>query len=294
MNDHHHSKPRISIVTPVKNGALTIRRAIQSVLDQTEQSFEMVVVDDGSDDDTVQIVREFTDDRIRCQRLKDKAGANAARNEGIRLSCSDLVMFLDADDELLPDAVHTRLALMDKQPDCVCALTSYQKLGSSSPIRRVNRDRHVTPAQMQRALMSYTIYIGGTGIVARRSALAKANGWNEALDRLQDRDLLLRLTRVGPAFVSSKIDWIKHDTLGSISGYQSGYLHDLAKFVAAHPDLAQTYRDLIGRRVAERLLVQLLARRISQLNADFRSNRLEPALGFSVTELIGSMISARR
>ena len=86
------------------------------------------------------------------------------------------------------------------------------------------------------------------------------------------------------------IDWIKHDTPGSISGHQSGYFHDLAKFAAANSDVAKKYRDLVGRRVAERLLVQLLALRIGQLVADFRSNRLEPALGFSVAELVGSLI----
>ncbi|WP_108879404.1 glycosyltransferase [Anderseniella sp. Alg231-50] len=286
-------RPSVSIVTPVKNGSETIGRAIQSVLAQSEPDFEMIVVDDGSDDDTVAIVSEFEDDRISCLGSAGKSGANAARNDGIRQSRADLVMFLDADDELQPDAVRDRLTLMADHPDCEFALMSYQKAGSSSLIRRVNSDRRATSSEMQMALMEYTIYIGSTGIVAKRSALDAANGWDETLKRLQDRDLLLRLSRVGPGFISSTIDWIKHDTPGSISGHQSGYLHDLAKFAAAHPDLAQVHRKLIGRRVAQRLLVQLFAGRIGQLIADFQSNRREPVLDFSVAELTASMIWRR-
>ncbi|MEO1159933.1 MAG: glycosyltransferase family A protein [Pseudomonadota bacterium] len=287
-------KPRISIVTPVRNGSATIARAIQSVLGQSEPDLEMIVIDDGSDDDTVTIVRKLDDGRIRCSRLAGKSGANAARNEGIRQSRSDLVMFLDADDELLPDAVRYRLTLMADHPECEFALTSYQKPATSSPVRRVNSDRQATPCEMQLALMGYTIYIGGTGIVARRSALGTANGWDETLRRLQDRDLLLRLSRVGSGFVSSTIDWIKHDTPGSISGHQSDYLHDLAKFVAAHPDIARRHRYLVGRRVAQRLLVQLLAGRIGRMMADFRSNKREPMLGFSIAELAAGMIRRRK
>ncbi len=81
-----------------------IGRATESVLDQTCEHIEIIVVDDGSRDDTESVVRAFDDDRLRYVR-QENAGANAARNHGIRLASGTYVSFLDSDDELHPEHI---------------------------------------------------------------------------------------------------------------------------------------------------------------------------------------------
>jgi glycosyltransferase involved in cell wall biosynthesis len=104
--------PFFSIVIPVFNRARTLPAALQSVLAQTEQDFELLVIDDGSSDDPASIVAGFADPRMRCVRQENR-GAGAARNRGIDLARGRFVAFLDSDDRFLPDHLATMRALLD-------------------------------------------------------------------------------------------------------------------------------------------------------------------------------------
>ena len=96
--------PRFSIIIPTYNRADVLPVAIRSVLAQTERSFELIILDDGSTDDTEPVVATFDDARIRYQR-QENAGVSAARNAGAELARADLLAFLDSDDEYLPCAL---------------------------------------------------------------------------------------------------------------------------------------------------------------------------------------------
>src|SRR5688572_2890462 len=91
--------PRVSVVIPVFNRPLAVLQAIESVLAQTVQDFELIVVDDGSDDGTPDTLAGLTDPRIRIVRHPQRRGGSAARNTGIRAAAADYVAFLDSDDE---------------------------------------------------------------------------------------------------------------------------------------------------------------------------------------------------
>lgn len=95
-------KPTISVVTATYNRARLLPRMIDSVLNQTYEAFELIIVDDGSTDQTKEVVQDYQDDRIKfiCQA---NAGANAARNAGIAASQGDWIIVLDSDDEALSD-----------------------------------------------------------------------------------------------------------------------------------------------------------------------------------------------
>jgi glycosyltransferase involved in cell wall biosynthesis len=104
----------VSVIIPVYNRAKRVRRAIQSVLCQTYSDLEVVVVDHGSNDDTMQIVQEeaHRDSRVRPIRRDQRKGAQAARNTGIRAARGEWIAFLDSDDYWLPDSLEVRLGLM--------------------------------------------------------------------------------------------------------------------------------------------------------------------------------------
>ena len=97
-----HTLPQIAVVTPTYNRAALLRRALESVRAQTLTSFEVIVVDDGSTDETEDLVASFGDKRFRYVR-QERAGAAKARNLGVERSTAELVTFLDSDDEVDPD-----------------------------------------------------------------------------------------------------------------------------------------------------------------------------------------------
>ena len=108
--------PEVSVVIPLYNKGPYIARALNSVLAQTFQDFEVIVVDDGSTDDGAAVVRGFADPRIRLIQQENQ-GVSAARNKGIEAAKAELVAFLDADDEWLPRFLETILRLRRKFPE---------------------------------------------------------------------------------------------------------------------------------------------------------------------------------
>lgn len=118
------NKPSISVVMPLYNKELEVARAIRSVLAQSFTDFELIIVNDGSTDRSVDQVNCFADARIRLVNQKNQ-GVSAARNRGVAESASDLVAFLDADDEWLPEFLATLWRLSGQYPLARVFATSY-------------------------------------------------------------------------------------------------------------------------------------------------------------------------
>ena len=136
--------PEVSVVIPLYNKGPYIARALNSVLAQTFQDFEVIVVDDGSTDDGAAIVREFDDPRIRLIQQENQ-GVSAARNRGIAAARAELVAFLDADDEWLPAFIETILRIRALYPNAGLYGTAYEvrhPSGLYSPNSRRQRIYH--------------------------------------------------------------------------------------------------------------------------------------------------------
>jgi glycosyltransferase involved in cell wall biosynthesis len=115
----------ISVVIPLYNKENQITHTLQSVLSQTFQKFEIVIVDDGSTDNSIAEVQKICDDRIRLFHQKN-AGVSVARNRGIQESKYELIAFLDADDEWKPDYLQTQYELYQKYPECSVYACDYE------------------------------------------------------------------------------------------------------------------------------------------------------------------------
>jgi glycosyltransferase involved in cell wall biosynthesis len=115
----------ISVVIPLYNKEKQIASTLQTVFQQTYQDFEIVVVDDGSTDNSVAEVENFTGSRIRIIH-QSNAGVSAARNKGIEEAKSELIAFLDADDEWKPEYLETQYALYKKYPECSVYACNYE------------------------------------------------------------------------------------------------------------------------------------------------------------------------
>lgn len=126
----------ISVVIPLYNKATTVERAVNSVLNQTFQDFELIVVNNGSTDGGEEIVRRMTDPRVRLVEQENQ-GVSMARNRGIKESKNDWIAFLDADDEWLPTFLETALHLHDKYPDCAVCASAYRRCNSRGELQDI-------------------------------------------------------------------------------------------------------------------------------------------------------------
>jgi len=107
---------KVSVIIPAYNQGLYLKEAIQSVLDQTYPNFDLVIVDDGSTDDTAEVVHRFRDQRIRYI-YQENRGLSAARNTGIQHSDGELLTFLDSDDLFFPDKLEVLVAELEQHPE---------------------------------------------------------------------------------------------------------------------------------------------------------------------------------
>lgn len=122
----NQSMPTVSIIIPTYNRADYLPRAINSVLEQTFEDFELIIVDDASTDETPQIVRRYTDDRIHYIQFEENQGANAARNAGIRAADGEFIALLDSDDAFRPRHLEVTTDRLQCAPsECAGVFTSF-------------------------------------------------------------------------------------------------------------------------------------------------------------------------
>lgn len=190
----HDSTPGlVSVVIPTFNRAVFLPDAIDSVLRQTYDDFELFVVDDGSTDDTIAVVEPYKQ-RLTYIPREGPRGPSAARNEGIRAAKGEFLAFLDSDDLWLPDKLEQQLALLRADPmlgmvggGCVYVDEMGEPLG---------------PVDEGPSVISYEDFAIATSLpgsasnaVIRRSVLAEVGLFDEALYRGEDKDLWLRISR---------------------------------------------------------------------------------------------------
>jgi glycosyltransferase involved in cell wall biosynthesis len=183
------NNPAISVIMPTYNQAQYISEAIQSVLGQTYPEFELVVVDDGSIDETPNILAGLQDPRLRVIR-QPNAGLSAARNTGIRESSAPLVTFLDSDDYFLPDKLEVLSRFLEEHSeiDLVAGRVRYiDPMGSTIP------GSEIAPAQLSLSELLRGNPICVSGVLMKRKCFESAGVFDETLRACEDWDLWLRL-----------------------------------------------------------------------------------------------------
>ena len=185
--------PAVSVVMPTHNRARYVGEAIESVLAQSFRDWELLVVDDGSEDDTRSVVARFlVDPRIRYLHQSNR-GAPAARNAGIRASRGSFIAYLDDDNVWYPDFLKKAVDVLATRPEISLA---YGALVTD--IHNFHQER-ILWKNFDRALLETGNYIDTNVMVHRRSLVDAAGGGDESLKSLEDWELVLRYTRTEPA-----------------------------------------------------------------------------------------------
>lgn len=180
----------VSVVIPTFNHGRYLRRAIESVLGQTRMPADIIVIDDGSTDDTRGVVAQFKDVRYVYQANR---GLSAARNAGIREARSQWVAFLDADDWWLPDKLALQLEAAENNPNAVLIYCSawLVTLDDARALRLALPPERLWPDLRYRNCITGS----GSGVLVQRWALIASAGFNETLSACEDWDLWVRLLR---------------------------------------------------------------------------------------------------
>ncbi|WP_342151967.1 glycosyltransferase [Methylorubrum sp. SB2] len=191
----------VSIVMPVFNREKIVGEAIASVLAQTYAHFELIVVDDGSKDDSVAAVKAFDDPRIRLIELPYNRGVSAARNAGLREGRGPFVAYIDSDNVWSPDYLAVMLDAFRQQPEATSAYAG-QEVWEYLPTLDRDEFRFVRMAPFNRARMEQRNFIDLNVFMHRRESFERFGGFNESMRRLVDWELILRYTvERPPAFL---------------------------------------------------------------------------------------------
>ncbi|MFC7138069.1 glycosyltransferase family 2 protein [Halobaculum litoreum] len=185
-----------------------VGRAIDSALAQTVDDIEVVVVDDGSEDDTEAVVTAYDDDRVRYLAHESNRGVSAARNTGLAAATGEYVAFLDSDDEWLPRKLERQLSTLAERGEGWVGAYCEVATGGLSPLDRlasVVSDRIFRSGvpreggrELAEALLSMQVFMGpGSTLLVERDVLNDAGGFDEGLSLFEDWDLVLRVLAVG-------------------------------------------------------------------------------------------------
>ena len=263
--------PRFSIVMPAYNASATISDSIRSVQDQTLTDWELLVLDDGSSDDTLEIVRSHAelDRRIRVF-SQDNSGPSVARNRGVKESNSDIIAFLDADDFWAPERLQGCMHIFESEPEIgvIFSRTRFmdehgQQLGTLSP---AFRDLCISQFMAENPACSTSNF------TCRREVFEDVGGFAEDLHFAEDQDWLLRVVLDGTWDVCGvNAEWFFYRSCASsqssdLEQMRRGWEVLMRRALTAYPEKAALHH-----RVAYAPFHRYLARRALRMGSPSRA-----------------------
>ena len=197
--------PIISVIIPVYNGEKTIGETMASVLQQTFADFELIVINDGSIDRTLEIISSLKDPRIKVFSYPN-AGLAASRNRGISVAVGEYISFIDADDLWTPDKLEAQLKALQENPLAALAYSWTDLIDELSQFIRIGG--HVTVnGDAYANLLLVNFLENGSNPLIRRQALIEVGNFDEPLESAADWDMWLRLAARYP-FVAVSVPQI--------------------------------------------------------------------------------------
>jgi len=190
-----HEKPVISVIIPTHNYSKFLPEAVESVLNQTFSDFELIIVDDGSSDDTAAVVEPYLRDcRVRYF-YQDNKGLSAARNAGIKAAKGEFIALLDSDDVWMPTKLERQIQLFKDKPDVAlvyCMVEHIDENGKALP--HISWPHKV--GATYRDLMYMPWVVGsGSSVLIRKSIFDEVGLFDEGMNSVEDTNMWIRILR---------------------------------------------------------------------------------------------------
>lgn len=240
--------PEVSVILPTYNRAAQLERAVRSVLAQTFRDLELIVVDDGSDDDTATRMRAISDPRLVYLQEAHSGSAAVARNAGVRAARAGLLAFQDSDDEWLVDKLRRQVAALQQAPantGLICG--GYIILPRSGGPRYMGADVRMQRGDWRADNIYDFCFITPTWLI-RRSVLESAGSFDEQMPNLEDWELSFRLFRQGVGILALDQPLVlKHGGADSFNWDPSHRIGSLQMIIERHADMWQQNPQPLAR-----------------------------------------------
>jgi glycosyltransferase involved in cell wall biosynthesis len=248
--------PKVSVIIPVFNGAKYLAEALQSVFSQTFRDYEVIVVDDASSDNSVEVSRRFAHVRIARQ---EHRGQSAARNTGVSYASGEYVAFLDQDDRWYPDKLARQVPVLEEGRRYGMVYSNADEIDEHGRIMRVNLldITSVHPKESITDCLSSDMFILPGTVLIRKALFERLGGFDERLSGYEDDDLFRRV------FEASRIHYIP-DALLQWRIYPTSYSYSermdrsrriyVQKLFEEYPDRARFDRHYIRDSIAPRFV----------------------------------------
>lgn len=234
-------QPKVSVIIPTYNRGKFIGAAVQSVLDQTFQDFEVIVVDDGSTDQTGDVVQAFASEKVQYVYQPNRGRSNA-RNHALGLAKGRYIAFLDSDDLYLPDKLALQVDYMDSHPEIGVIYTSAYCIDENGVRTKDEYEATVSGWVYEHIAFFVPVTITLPTVMVRKEVFDKVGEFDEAMERFEDTDMWRRIS--------------KH--------YQINALHEQTCLLRTHMDNALVAQD--PDRIAGAL--DYYAKKIDQEDSD--------------------------
>ncbi len=191
------NKPAVSVIIPAYNRAWILKEAVDSVLSQEFYDFELIVVDDGSEDNTQDILAIY-EDRIKVIRQKNK-GVSSARNKGITSSFGKYIAFLDSDDLWLPGKLSTQLAFFESNPEALICQTEEIWVKNGKRVNPGKRHKKISGFYLEKSLE--LCMVSPSAVMVKRNLFDIVGLFDEKLPACEDYDMWLRINSRHPIYL---------------------------------------------------------------------------------------------
>lgn len=253
-------KPIVSVIIPTYNRALFIEECLNSVLNQTYRPIELLVVDDGSTDDTERITQKFkknketSDFQVILLRQKNK-GAPAARNKGIKNASGSFIQFLDSDDLLLPTKIEVELAFLENHKNLDYVYSKAQYIDDNKNYLDKYWGRELTQDSKDYFYFSYQTMCA----LYRKSAIEKYGKWDEELTISQDWEFSIRYILVGAksTFINEVHSLFRKHSKGNIGASDRSAEKIKGKFIATR----KVYNEIIIQNKSDNFIRKVFRKR---------------------------------
>ncbi|MFB6130751.1 MAG: glycosyltransferase family 2 protein [Salinigranum sp.] len=267
--------PLVSVIIPTYNRTDLLSRAVESVLAQTFEDFELVVVDDGSTEDVESVVDGYDDDRLRYVAHETNHGANVARNTGIDVAAGEYVAFLDSDDEWRPGKLAAQVGRLESESEpesgseseeWVAAYCDYDVVvpGLTGKLVQLGArllgsgasERHEGGEELVADVLADDLQTGaGSTLLVRTDVARDVGGFDPRLDWFQDPEFLIRVLKAGKLAHVTESLVIRHysgtpdvDTIRRTDEQFLGkFADDVDRYESLGYDIAGTHRFLLAK-----------------------------------------------
>lgn len=245
------AQPLVSVIIPTYNRAHILPRSLVSVLGQTYANIEVLVIDDGSADDTETVIKNINDDRVRYIKSPVNAGPAAARNRGASLAAGDIIAFQDSDDEWPADKLEKQITLLLKDSSAQLVYCRFDRYNGDQLLNVTPPDS--IPLEQKQGDMLLTLLntplIGTPTVVVWKERFLELGGFNESLHSFEDYEFSLRFAeKYRIAFAEDTFVKV-HVSPGGVGGrYAEGVKTDMY-IVKEMIDHLRRY-DMLIKRVA--------------------------------------------